>query len=171
MYDYDVSLNHTNATKVAMAASEEVKNASSVYGFDVVAVSDQALLLGADDTDIEMFDVLNNVEYNTTRDNSIFTYDETLSGDLYYTEDLYTTSAPPPPSQSTKPSIPLSTIAMISAGCAVVIGLIGMYTVYGSKKNVTQTPLLPPEMQGETIMPQFDTCPERLNFCDNPLHK
>jgi hypothetical protein len=87
LYDYDVYLNSTNATELAITVNEEVKNVSSVYDMNIIAVSDQALLLGADDTDIEMFERLGGMDYNVTNDNT-FTYDTSLSGDIYYSQDL-----------------------------------------------------------------------------------
>ena len=130
-------------------------DATSIYDMNVVAVSDQALLLGAGDADIEMFDKLNEMDYNITSDNT-FVYDTSLSGDVYYLHNELPVFAPPPQHNTSGGGsvLSVSMIGGIVGMSAVLVGIIIMFvhSKYMSKKRP-------------------DTQPERLTFCENPLHK
>ena len=82
LYGYDVAMEGSNATEMAIAAVSEVVAAESVDRVNLTAISDQVLTSAADEKEQEMFDALSSQNLNISVDD-YFIVDYQASGDVY----------------------------------------------------------------------------------------
>ena len=169
LYGYDVLLEDSNSTAIAISAQGEVAGSETVDAINMTAVSDQVLVSGGSAVEQEEFGNLTQLEFNIT-DDEYFTFDSSQSGDIWITsfdsapEPLVL--APPPPSSS---AISPGILVGVAAGVAVMAGLIGWIATRRTRKSALSRAVL---SQSDEFMVSHDSplIDGNIDYSINPIH-